>query len=213
MSRLSFLALAFTPVFLHAQMPDDTTATMSVTTRLVMVPAVVRDKHGALMSDLKRENFTVRVDGKAQALRYFDHDADVPLTLGLLIDTSMSQRTVLDDERTASAAFLNKMLSPADNAFVEQFDIRVLLLQDVTAERLKLEDALKKVDVPHPAFSPGDDMEAKRAARRAVIGTKLFDSVVQSSQDITGKLKGRRAPDSADGWRGLSERAHTGRCD
>src|SRR3978361_656416 len=122
-----------------------TKADLSVEAKLVLVPAVVRDKHNALVNTLKKEDFALQVDGKAQTVRYFDHESDTPLTLGLLVDTSMSQRTVLDAERSASAVFLEKMLTPErDKAFVVQFAAQVELLQDVTSSRPKLQQALKQ---------------------------------------------------------------------
>src|SRR5580693_324533 len=89
-----------------AQQPAATPAsTITVDAKLVIVPAIVRDKKNALVPNLARENFVLQVDGKPQPLRYFDHDSNVPLTVGLLIDTSMSQRSVLNEERSASSTF------------------------------------------------------------------------------------------------------------
>jgi len=187
---------------LGAQQPPDV-ATIAVSARLVVVPAVVRDKHGALVNDLTRDNFVLKVDGKPQPLRYFDHDADVPLTLGLLIDTSMSQVAILDDERTASTAFLNKMIAPADQSFVMEFDNAVRLLADVTASRPALDQALRQIDTPHPDFSgvsggaraarPGMMNPAVRDAILAVVGTKLFDAVDYAARNISAKHPGRNA--------------------
>jgi VWFA-related protein len=132
-------------------------ADLSVTAKLVVVPIVVRDKHGALMNGLGKDDFALNVDGKAQAIRYFDHDNDVPLTLGLLVDTSISQRTVLDDERAASTRFLETMLSAGrDKAYVVQFARTVDLLQDVTDSKPKLQQALQQLDAEtRPSFSNG----------------------------------------------------------
>lgn len=66
------------------------TATISVDSRLVNIPVVVRDGKGALVQTLNKADFNLMVDGKAQTIRYFDLDRDLPLTLGLLVDTSGS---------------------------------------------------------------------------------------------------------------------------
>jgi VWFA-related protein len=183
-------------------------ADLSVEAKLVIVPAVVRDKHNALLSTLKQGDFALQVDGKPQSVRYFDHDSDVPLTLGLLIDTSMSQRTVLDDERTASSAFLEKMLAPnRDKAFIVQFARTVELLQDVTDSRPKLQQALKEVDSPKPSFQQtsggdngdqngGDNNNDRRGRVRDALagaGTALYDAVFLASDEVLAKQKGRRA--------------------
>ena len=80
-------------------------STLTVDARLVNVPVVVRDKRGALVQHLAKENFVLQVDGTAQTIRYFNIDTDLPLTLGLLVDTSMSQRNEIEDEQKASEAF------------------------------------------------------------------------------------------------------------
>lgn len=176
---------------------------ISVEAKLVLVPAVVRDKHNALVSTLKQPDFALQVDGKPQTIRYFDHDKDVPLTVGLLIDTSMSQRKVLGDERIASSAFLDTMLAPnRDKAFIIQFAHQVELLQDVTDSRPKLQQALKEVDSDKPSFaqngggnsggdSNGDHHDRGRGMQGA--GTALYDAVFLASDEIVGKQKDRSA--------------------
>src|ERR1700685_3847377 len=79
--------------------PTTASPTMSVTVKVVNVPATVRDKHGKIISNLGKDDFVLEEDGRPQTIRYFAHDTDLPLTLGLLVDTSMSQRRVLEDER------------------------------------------------------------------------------------------------------------------
>src|ERR1700750_3284306 len=80
----------------------NTSNTLSVDARLVNLPVTVRDKKGALVQSLTKEDFSLQVDGHPQVIRYFDKDTNLPLTLGLLVDTSASQRKVIDDERAAS---------------------------------------------------------------------------------------------------------------
>src|SRR5579862_9001983 len=142
-----FLALAIplaaqdTPTAKPASSP----ATIAVDARLVNLPVVVRDKKGALVQNLTKDDIVLQVDGKSQSIRYFDKDTNLPLTLGLLVDTSMSQRDVIDEERTASSTFLDQMLTtPRDKAFVMQFAGQVELLQDITSSRAQLQAALKQ---------------------------------------------------------------------
>src|SRR5271156_2432782 len=104
-------APAATPATNPDQPPSTTAPTLSVDARLVNLPVVVRDKKGALIQNLTKDDFTLQVDGHAQTIRYFDKDTNLPLTLGLMVDTSQSQRSVLDEERTASSTFLDQMLT------------------------------------------------------------------------------------------------------
>ena len=175
---------------------DSGAARLSVEARLVVVPVVVRDKHHALVNNLGRESFVLNVDGTEQTMRYFDHDADVPLTVGLLVDTSMSQREVLPDERTASATFLQKMLAPErDKAFVIQFAAGVELLQDVTNSRPKLQAALQLLDTDpeHGSSATTTNSGDTGYGSQHHGGTALYDAVFLSADEVIGKQKGRRA--------------------
>src|SRR5471030_317069 len=120
--------------------------TLTVTVKVVNVPATVRDKHGQIIPNLTKEDFLLEEDGHPQTVRYFAHDTDLPLTLGLLVDTSLSQRRVLESERHASYTFLDQMLRQSkDAAFVIHFDHEVELLQDLTTSREKLEAAFQSL--------------------------------------------------------------------
>ncbi|GAA3753892.1 VWA domain-containing protein [Terriglobus aquaticus] len=143
----------------HAQEPaskSDSAPTIKVDTRLVIVPVIVRDKKGQLVRNLKQTDFTLSENNKPQTIKYFDKDSEAPLTVGLLVDVSGSVRNVLDEERTASSAFLDTLLRPdKDKAFIVQFGHQADLLADVTSSLPKLEAGLKKIDADtdRPQFS------------------------------------------------------------
>jgi VWFA-related protein len=172
--------------------------TLSVDARLVNIPVVVRDKKGALIQNLKKDDFTLEVDGHSQTIRYFDIDLNLSLTLGLLVDTSMSQRQAIDEERTASGTFLEQMLkTPQDQAFIAQFAHQTELLQDLTNSRPKLQAALKQIDTPSPN-PPADDPnspDSHSGGRRGGMGagTTLYDATFLASDELMSKLKGRKA--------------------
>jgi VWFA-related protein len=180
--------------------------TLSVDARLVNLPVVVRDKKGALLQNLTKDDFVLKVDGHAQTVRYFNVDTDLPLTLGLLVDAGMSQRDVLDDERVASTAFLEDMLNgPADRdkAFVIQFAKQIDLLQDVTSSKPKLQAALKQIDVQGSSGSSAgtgtdsdsgaDGRSGERGGRAHGRGAALYDALFLSSDELMSKIKGRKA--------------------
>jgi VWFA-related protein len=181
--------------------PAPKTSDISVEARLVVVPTVIRDKKNNLVTNLKKDDFVLQVDGKPQPVRYFDHDSDVPLTVGLLVDTSQSQRAVLDDERSASSTFLDKMLAPdRDKAFLIQFAHNVDLLQDITPSRPKLQEALKQLDVDRPSFNnnsnSGNSNGGGRGGRdrgQSGGGTALYDAIFLASDEVLAKQKGRLA--------------------
>jgi VWFA-related protein len=110
---------------------------------VVNVFATVRDKDGKIVRDLTKADFTLLEDGRPQNIQYFSRQTDVPLTLGLLVDTSGSERRMLGSEKEASRTFLEKVLrEDRDHAFLIHFDGEIELLQDLTSSREKLERAL-----------------------------------------------------------------------
>ena len=107
----------------------------------------VKDKHGALIPNLTKDDFEVTEDGKPQTIKYFTAESNLPLTLGIMIDASGSQRNVIDMEKEVGGAFLHQILTDKDEAFVISFDITVDLLQDFTRDVHRLQAALNKAKV------------------------------------------------------------------
>src|ERR1700761_5609228 len=123
--------------------------TFSTNVKVISVLANVRDKHGAIIRNLTKGDFTLLEDGRPQAISYFTQQSDLPLTLGLLVDTSMSQERVLDAERAASFRFLDAILRDnKDHDFVLQFDLTVLVRVGLTSSFAKLNDGLSEVQTP-----------------------------------------------------------------
>ena len=85
--------------------PDATAPTIKVDVSVVNVLCTVRDGKGALVSTLDKADFEVREDGKPQKILYFSQETKLPLTLGLLVDSSVSQQRIIADEQRAGAAF------------------------------------------------------------------------------------------------------------
>jgi VWFA-related protein len=155
----------------------------------------VKDKKGALIPNLKKEDFQVLEDGKQQTIKYFSSESDQPLTLGLLIDTSVSQERVLPMEKEVGAAFLRDVLRPKDLAFLISFDVNVDLLHDYTNEATALRRAMDdaKINsgggVSGPAGLGGGPFPTSQTPR----GTLLFDAVYLAANDKLSKEVGRKA--------------------
>jgi VWFA-related protein len=180
------------------QKPD-----ISIEVKGVTLLATVRDKHGQIVRNLAQNDFLLEQDGHPQTIRYFTQENNLPLTLGLLVDTSMSQRRVLDQERRASYSFLDQVLRPdKDSAFVIHFDREVELLQDLTSSRQKLESALGLLEVPQPRQQSGSRSPGPRPSQRPGqgrngmgrrVGTLLYDAVLLASNELMQKQQGRKA--------------------
>src|SRR5579871_1711056 len=132
-------------------------AKFSTGVNVVNVLVGVRDKNGKIVHDLTKDDFTLEEDGRAQAIKYFAQQTDTPLILGLLVDTSGSQRRLIDQERNASYDFFQHVLrEDKDKAFLIHFDRQVELLQDLTNSRRDLDNALKDLEGERPNLNRRD---------------------------------------------------------
>ncbi len=181
------------PLFAQSQTPAPT-ETLQVNVKVVTMAVTVRDKHGAIVPNLTKDDFSLTEDGRPQVIKYFNHDTNLPLTLGLLVDTSMSQRNVLDSERSASQHFLDQMMTNAhDRAFLIQFAGEVDLLADITADKGKLSAAMDQIGAPQ--FSNASDPQdtGSGGARHFGGGTTLYDAIYLASDEIMKKQPDRKA--------------------
>src|SRR5215469_16539421 len=117
--------------------------TVSVHVKVVNVLVTVRDKHGKILPDLNKNDFTLEEDSHPVTIQYFSKESNLPLTLGLMIDTSLSQRNALDQEKSASQTFFDRVLRDQDTAFLIHFDKEVELLQDSTSSHQKLDSSIE----------------------------------------------------------------------
>jgi VWFA-related protein len=166
----------------------------SADVKVVSVYATVRNKKGQIVNDLAKDDFAIQEDNHPQTIRYFSRETDLPLTLGLLIDTSGSQRRVLPDESHASYRFLQQVLrEDKDMAFVIHFDREVELLQDLTNSRKKLEDSLSDLHVGQQRGGGGGGGYPSGQGGRRMGNTALYDAVLLGSDEIMKKQSGRKA--------------------
>src|SRR5271167_3299820 len=197
--RIAVLLAAVALLLSRSLLAQDT-PTFSSDVKVVNVLATVRDKHGQIVNNLTKDDFKLQQDGQPQSIHYFAKETDLPLTLGLLVDTSMSQRRLIEQERTASYSFLNNLMRPdKDKAFVIHFDWDVELLQDTTDSRQKLEAALDKLDNPHfgqgsgggggggsqGGGGGGGGNPGSGGGHHMSGGTDLYDAVFLGSDEIT----------------------------
>src|SRR5438067_9220366 len=126
---------------------DQSVQTLKVNVNVVNLFFNVKDKHGLLIPNLTKNDFQVVEDGRPQTIKYFSDESNQPLTLGILIDSSVSQERVLPMEKEVGAAFLSNVLRPKDLAFVISFDVNVDLLQDFTNSTHELRAALDRAKI------------------------------------------------------------------
>ncbi len=205
-----------------------TLPTYKVDVNVVNVLATVRDRKGNIVNHLSKDDFILEEDGRRQEIQYFSRQTELPLTIGLLIDTSMSQQNLIAKEQSASFQFLDQVLRPdRDRAFVIKFDVEAELLQDLTNSRSLLQKALNSLATPSMRRLPGRRRYAPNSlvqvwpggqrgpgrggpGNMAAIGTVLNDSVFLASDELLKEQEGRKAiiliSDGVDNGSRISEK-------
>jgi VWFA-related protein len=192
--RISLLAVILAPALVPqqrpAQEPIETDAVIKVNVSLVNILASVRDKRNGLIGNLEKSDFKLYEDGVEQEIKYFTRETDLPLTIGLLIDTSRSQENLLGVTGRAATQFFEQVLRPKDEAFLIGFGKDAELLQDTTGSPRLLERALRslRVNAPVGGIHPGPVPTIQNQA-----GTVLYDAVFLAAEDRLRKEVGRKA--------------------
>jgi len=183
-SRRQFLCSAASVLWARSLARAQDQATFKSEVKVVNLLATVRTKKNEIVRDLTKEDFVLAENGRPQVIRYFSKESDLPLTIGLMVDTSMSQQKVLESERSASFRFLDQVLRESkDKLFVMQFDMAVQLRQPLTSSRRDLEAVLPYVDTP----------TRKELSMQDGGGTRLYDAIVEASNKILTDQKNRKA--------------------
>jgi len=163
--------------------------TIKVDVNLVNVLCSVHNKSNGLVGNLEKTDFQIFEDGKPQEIKYFTRETDLPLTIGLLVDTSGSQQRLVEDERRAASKFFAKVLRKKDLAFLMQFGAEAELLQDETNSPRLLQEGLNQIhmSVPVGGLHPGPVPTQQSQA-----GTILFDAVYLAATEKLSTETGRK---------------------
>ena len=161
------------------------TQTLKVNVNLVNLYFSVRDKNG-FITNLKKDDCTISEDRQPQTTKNFTQEKNLPLTIGILLDTSGSQQNVLPLEQQSGATFLKNVLTPKDEAFLISFDINVDLLADYTNSPRELQRALDKATINTGA---GTGSVTGNSRPR---GTLLYDAVYLAAHDKLRQEAGRK---------------------
>ncbi|MBI1356141.1 MAG: VWA domain-containing protein [Acidobacteria bacterium] len=162
-----------------------------VETDVVNVLATVRDKKGNLVTSLTKDDFEIYEDGEPQEVRYFTTNTDLPLTIGLLVDTSVSQERLLYEERSAGFAFYDAVIRKAkDLAFLMSFDVDIELLQDLTSSKNLLHDGLEQLRIQGGGggITPGPVPQSGKP-----VGTAMYDAIYLAADEVLKPQVGRKA--------------------
>lgn len=198
-SRIGWAGVAAlgTALWLSGQTPpaappetEGAETTIKVDVEVVNLLCSVRDKKGALIADLTRDEFQVFEEGKPQTIRYFSRETDLPLTIGLLVDVSGSQARLIEEERVAARRFFRQVLRKKDMAFLISFGPEAELLQDLTGSLSLLDRALDqlKLNAAVGGLHPGPVPTVGQPR-----GTVLYDAVYLAATERLANEVGRKA--------------------
>jgi VWFA-related protein len=160
-------------------------STLSVKTSLVNVFFSARDKNGFITS-LRKDDCGLIEDKAPQTIKNFTQEKNLPLTIGILLDTSGSQQNVLPLEQQSGATFLKSVLTSKDEAFLISFDVNVDLLSDYTNSAREIQRSIDKATINTGA---GSGSVTGNGQPR---GTLLYDAVYLAAHDKLRPEAGRK---------------------
>ncbi len=189
----SLLILPLILVRLEAQKPAedaDDPIPIRVDVDVVNLYCAVRNKQNALIGNLEKSDFTLAEDGTHQEIKYFTRETDLPLTIGLLVDVSNSQRNLIEIERRAAASFFSSVLKKKDVAFLISFGADSELLEDISGSPRALQEGLNRMKL-NGGFGGlnGGPVPTMNKPK----GTVLYDAVYLAANDMLSKEVGRKA--------------------
>lgn len=158
---------------------------------LVNVFVTVRDKNKHIVTDMKKEDFQISEDGHPEQIAFFSKEMNLPITLGLMLDTSGSEQYMLGAIQEAGSRFLHRVMKKGDLAMIISFDSDVDLLADFTDDRQILDHGIAKARIN----IPGGGMIAGNPGPTGgnLTGTALYDAIYLACGDKLNGEAGRKA--------------------
>jgi VWFA-related protein len=170
------------------QEPATQAPTIKTQVSLVNLFVTVRDKNKRIVTDLKQDDFKVSEDNQDQKIAFFSKEVTLPITLGLLLDTSGSEQNMLGAIQEGATRFLNRVMRKGDEAMVISFDLDVDLLSDFTDDRSMLDRAIHKAKI-----NAGGPMVTPGTIPTQGGGTNFYDAIYLACNDKLSSEAGRKA--------------------
>jgi VWFA-related protein len=175
------------------EVPQDSDEVIKVETNLTNIFFTAADKNKRFISSLKAEDIRVLEDGQPQEVFTFQQNIDLPLSIAILIDTSISEQRTLPDEKAAAQAFLeNVMRAAKDEAAVVSFTGDTTLEQGFTGNMDRLRRAIDRVEFIPPSGYIGGGVVVNgtppiSGTNQSIAGsTAVWDAVWATSEELIG---------------------------
>lgn len=185
-----FALVALPAAPLSAQQPEQGPVLKS-TVSLVNLFVTVRDKNKRIVPNLTKDDFKVYEDNQEQKIAFFSKEVTLPITLGLLLDTSGSEQNMLYAIQDAGSRFMDRVLRKGDEAMVLSFDTDVDLLADFTEDRAQLDRAIHRSRINAPMG--GGMINPGPLPTGNMVGTALYDAIYLACNDKLATEAGRKA--------------------
>jgi VWFA-related protein len=184
-----------------AATPPDEDEIIKIDTEVVNVLFTAQDNNRRLLINLKQEDVRIIEDGVAQEIVAFSRQVDLPLSLSILIDTSVSQQRTLPEEKAAAISFLESVIRPSkDEVSVVSFTGESTLEQGMTNNMTRLRRAIDRVEFVPPSGYIGGNVVVGTppisGGNQQVAGsTAIWDAIWVTSEEVLGPApeKTRRA--------------------
>jgi Ca-activated chloride channel family protein len=182
LSQAALLLLLSTASALLAQ----TTPVFQAETHLVTLTFSARDSSGRFVDNLSRDDFAIYEDGMPQKISLFSRESELPLTLGIVVDASESQKKFVHQHLKDIHTFLASILRPQDQAFALCFGDRLRLVSDLTADPAAISDGLERFDKGSRDFPEIEPDETRSG------GSAVYDAIYASVHEKLAKAPGHR---------------------
>ena len=173
--------------------PNPEDEEIKIDTEVVNVLFTAQDKDRRLLLGLKKEDIQILEDGKPQPVQAFSRQVDLPMSLAILIDTSISQQRTLPEEKLAAISFVESFIRPTkDEVAVISFTGESTLEQGMTNNLQRLRRAIDRVQFVPPAGYIGGGVMAPGTPPISGQGTRIqgstaiWDSVWVTSEEVLG---------------------------
>jgi VWFA-related protein len=167
--------------------------TIKTSVNLVNLFVTVRDKNKRIVTDLKQDDFKVAEDNQDQKIAFFSKEVTLPITLGLLMDTSGSEQYMLGAIQDGASSFLNRVMRKGDEAMIMTFDLDVDLLADFTDDRSQLNRAIRKAQINTGGGGGGAGGTAGTIPQSGSKGTNFYDALYLACNEKLSTEAGRKA--------------------
>jgi Ca-activated chloride channel homolog len=165
---------------------DETEDVLRVTSNLVPVPATVVDSRGVAVTDLKLDDFELRVDGQLNPISEISR-SETPVRIAMLFDNSGSQTVSREFEKHAATQFFQNVLRPVDQAAVYSVSTYVELAQPMTNDARLLQRTIEAFGKPEGSTALYDGIFAALLYLRPYSGRRVI-IIVSDGRDTTSRL-------------------------